>query len=133
MSAVAQLLDRLASRGLTIRVRGDQLVLSPASLLTDDLAEAVRASKPALILALTTWDDRHADDAITAMLSRIESRYPQDAPLGTTWGDQHLADCWEALNVAAQSHDRGAFDGALVALENYVIATYGRVASKVSA
>lgn len=71
------------------------------------------------------WDAARAEAAIAETLARIEAAYPQDAPLGTTHGDQRLADLHEAVNAAARRRDTSGFDAALAAYERHVVSTYG--------
>lgn len=44
------LLHHLQSRGVSIRIDGANLIVSPRSLLTEELREAIRADKPGLLL-----------------------------------------------------------------------------------
>lgn len=53
MSA-ALLLRELQAAGVSIEVRGDQIAIRPASRLTPNLVQRLRAAKPALLNILTT-------------------------------------------------------------------------------
>jgi hypothetical protein len=121
----ADVLDRLAAAGVRARVHDGVVWLNPASLVSAELRDAVLANKPELVRTLSTWDEGHVRAAIAAALARIGASYTQDAPIGTTHGDQRLTDLWEAVNVAGQRRDRAGFDQALAELERHVVTTYG--------
>jgi hypothetical protein len=47
-----ELLAELQERGMTVVAKGDRLVIRPASKLTDDTRNALRAAKPELLVLL---------------------------------------------------------------------------------
>lgn len=53
--APKDLLDRLTDAGLSVAVDGDNLVVWPRKLLTDELRAAIGAHKPALIAELPRY------------------------------------------------------------------------------
>lgn len=112
------IMKRLGLAGISATVRGDQLVLRPRTAVTDAIAREVREHKSELMALLTSWDEQHARNAIAATLRRIESQFPQDAALGTTWHDDTLANLEERVNTAAQAKDRPEFDTALLVDRN---------------
>jgi antitoxin component of MazEF toxin-antitoxin module len=114
-AAVEAVLDHLRDAGVTIKVRGDQLLLIPAAKVTPELAAQVRTFKPRL-LSWLTWSDAQANTLIGAALERI-GRACRDIPAGIV-----LADAEERVNVAAQHRDRDAFTDALIAYERICLA-----------
>lgn len=90
MSAAAGLLVELSRRGIELRVHGNRLRYRPRTALTPELAERVRAHKPAL-LALLRQDrppeiplngqDRPAADGTspTSRADQPEAPEPQDS------------------------------------------------------
>ncbi len=59
MSAV--LLSQLKSGGFTLSRQGDQLVVVPRELLTDDLRNCIRNNKSALLSVLAEADNAHSE------------------------------------------------------------------------
>lgn len=53
LEQAADLLSRLQSKGLSIEARDDDLVVRPADLLTDELAQEIRGLKPEIVYFLT--------------------------------------------------------------------------------
>jgi hypothetical protein len=115
-TAVEAVLDHLRDAGVTVKVRGDQLLLNPGDRVTPELAAQVRAFKGRL-LSWLTWDETEADALIDAVLERI-GRACRDVPAGIV-----LADAEEGVNVAAQHRDRDAFAAALVSYERACLAS----------
>ena len=116
----ATILARTAAEGLTVTVRGDNLVVTPPGRLSDDLRAQLRAFKPALIRWLT-WDEQAARDALDAALDRIgQSCHTLD---GFDL-DQRRVDLEEAVNVAAHRRDHDTYVVALAAWEAHCLAVY---------
>ncbi|HEX6537679.1 MAG TPA: hypothetical protein VF155_00680 [Candidatus Dormibacteraeota bacterium] len=121
-------LEPLSRAGLHATLRADgRISVGPRERITPQLDRFIRAHRDELYAALSTppWDHDHAHSAIADTLQRIEEHFPQDAPIGTTHGDQRLADLHEAVNTAARRCDRRAFDIALDAYERHFLSTYG--------
>jgi hypothetical protein len=55
--SVTDLMARLVELGIALRVDGDDLVLRHDDVLDDDLVNALRANKPALVAMLTARDE----------------------------------------------------------------------------
>ena len=122
MSAPAMILDRLQAAGVTVQVRGDRLLLTPADRVTPELVSQARAFKARLIAHLT-WSKDEAEAALGACLDRIGRacvHVPDDV-----WGDVQLADAEEAINVAFAREDHRALDVALTELECHCLGQYG--------
>jgi hypothetical protein len=116
------ILDRLQAAGVTVQVRGDRLLLTPADRVTPELVSQARAFKARLIAHLT-WSKEEAEAALGACLDRIGRacvHVPDDV-----WGDVQLADAEEAINVAFAREDHRALDVALTELERLCLGQYG--------
>lgn len=74
------LLNDLASAGISVTVEGDWLVIRPATRLTDDLRAALRKAKPELLAILTKRTRPYA-------LDRAEA----DAAHAKSWDDPAIA------------------------------------------
>lgn len=118
VAAAEVVLARLNDAGIRVTPRDGTLWLNPRSGVTPDLADAVLAVKPELLALLISSDDAHAQNAIAAMLRRIRACH---RPAGAVGGGL-LAKYEEAVNVAARSMDRAAFDAALQRFEAHVVA-----------
>ena len=76
------LLSSLAGAGLSVTAEAGRLVIRPASKLTEDMREALRVAKPALLVLL-------ADDQV--QVDQFDGQAADDqAPVRTCAGCRHL-------------------------------------------
>jgi TubC N-terminal docking domain len=72
MDATA-LLTRLRQAGLTVSRTGDQLVVAPPDLLTDELRAAIRNAKREILEALTSEQSKVPVPSMPDLLDRIRT------------------------------------------------------------
>jgi hypothetical protein len=97
-----ELLDELAGAGFTVAADGDNLVIRPASKLTDDQRAAVRAAKPDLLTLLAEREPatEHSTTAAPAYPP------PDVEALHTAYAAHH----WRCVHCIAAGRMPGKFE-----------------------
>ena len=102
------LLADLEAAGLTLQRDGERLLVSPAALITPDLAARIREGKAGLLTALAVraaqsatpaipWEDAHPGEAVR-LVERVVLVWPDGEAMAF---DPEFVDWWERFNAEA--------------------------------